>query len=145
MAGTFEGLGVPLFGEFYRYTSAQVETLYVEDNGVMNLTVANTTDTMDNAFNVSYSCSGTYASGYGHGVHVDMAVNGTSAGAFSSQQFNAFGADVTINGVHTCGIGGLYVYIAEGTATLDTAQVYGGYFDMTACGATDYFSCITLD
>ena len=146
MTGTYEGLSVPINGEFYRYTSGQVQTLFVEDNGVFNLTVAQTADATDQALAVSYSTSGTVASGYGAGVFVSMNVSGTSTGAFSTTQQNAFATDVTVNGTQTCGIGGIYVYIAEGTATLTSAQIYGGYFDIgTDMGACDYLSCITLD
>lgn len=148
MAGTFEGLGTPLFGEFYRYSDAGVETLYVEDNGVFNLTVAHTaTASTDNALAVSYSVSGTaVASGYGTAIYANLNVAGESTGGFASLQQNAFAADVTVNGTQTCGIGGIYIYMAEGTATLTSAQVYAGYFDIgTDFGAVDYLSCITLD
>ncbi len=148
MTGTMEGLSVPIFGEFYRYNASQTQTLFVEDNGIFNLAVTqdDTTGT-DNAIDVTLAISGTaVASGYGSGVHVGMTVGGVSSGAFSSLQQNAFAADVTVNGTQTCGIGGLYVYMAEGTATLTSAQVYGGYFDIgTDFGAVDYLSCITLD
>ena len=148
MSGTYEGLSVPIFGEFYRYTEAQVQTLFVEDTGIFNLSVTHTsTAGTDNAIDVTLAITGTaVASGYGSGVHVGMTVGGVSSGGFASLQQNAFAADVTVNGTQTCGVGGLYVYMAEGTATLTSAQVYGGYFDIgTDFGAVDYLSCITLD
>ena len=145
MAGTAEGIGVPRFGAYYRYSEAQTENLAVTDGGVHTLTIANTT-TATNGIGVDTTYSGTYASGYGSGVHVGLAVAGTSTGGFASCQLNAFAADVSVNGTHTCGIGGIYVYMAEGTATLTSAQVYAGYFDIgTDFGTVDYLSCITLD
>ena len=150
MSGTFEGLSVPIFGEFYRYTEDQSQTLYVEDNGIFNLAIEHTTTAgADNALDVTLSITGTaVASGYGSGVHVGMSFGEgfVASGGFASCQQNAFAADVTVNGTHTSGIGGLYVYMAEGTATLTSAQVYGGYFDIgTDFGTVDYLSCITLD
>ena len=146
MTGTMEGLSVPINGEFYRYSASQVQNLFVEDSGVTNLTVKYTGTTADQALAVDYSTSGTQASGYGAGIFVGLGVAGTSTGGFASTQQNAFATDVTVNGTHTCGIGGLYVYLAEGTATLTTAQIYGGYFDIgTDFGTVDYLSCITLD
>lgn len=168
---SFEGLGLPRLGEYQQEQQTVAddmvtltggtsqtgdffvcedvdgtEKFYIEADGVTNLVITNTTDTMDNALSVHYTTSGTYASGYGQGMHVNLQVGGTSSGGFASQQHNAFGADVTVNGTHTCGIGGLYVYMCEGTATLTSAQVYGGYFDIgTDFGAVDYLSCITLD
>ena len=144
MTGTMEGLSVPIYGEFYRYSADQTQNLYVEDDGVWNLTVSNTTDTHDNIFAITYTTSGTYASGYGNVCYVAMNVGGTSSGGASTHQFNAFGTDITINGTHTAGIGGMYVYIAEGTATLTSAQVYGGWFDIMEIGQTDYLSCLRL-
>lgn len=146
MGGTFEGLGVPLFGEFYRYSEGGTQTLKVDDNGAFNLAVGYTGVATDQAIAVTYSPSGTVASGYGAGVYVNLAISGTSTGAFSTTQQNAFATDVSVNGTHTCGIGGIYVYMAEGTATLTSAQIYGGYFDIgTDFGAVDYLSCIVLD
>ena len=146
MAGTFEGLGVPNIGAFYRYNEAGTQTLLVDDNGAFNLTVGYSGVATDQAIAVAYSPNGTVASGYGAGVYVSLAVSGTSTGAFSTTQQNAFATDISVNGVQTCGIGGIYVYIAEGTATLTSAQIYGGYFDIgTDFGTVDYLSCITLD
>ena len=146
MTGTFEGLSVPVFGEFYRYSEAQTENLKVDDNGAFNLTVGYSGVATEQAIAVAYSPNGTVASGYGAGVYVSLAVSGTSTGAFSTTQQNAFATDISVNGTHTCGIGGIYVYLAEGTATLTTAQIYGGYFDIgTDFGTVDYLSCITLD
>ena len=147
MAGTYEGLGVPLFGPYYRYSANRTENLSVSDAGVTALTVAYTGIAASKAFTVNYSVSGSdIASGYGAGVHVNLGIDGSSTGAFASYQQNAFSPDVTINGTPTGGIGGLYVYISKGTATLTSAVVYGGYFDIgNELGATDYLSCVTLD
>lgn len=145
MTGTYEGLSLPIFGEFYRYRSDQTtQVLYVENDGTFNLTVANTTDSMDNPFHLTYTTSGTTSSGYSGAFYVALNVGGTSSGAFTSQQQHAFATDVTINGTHTGGVGGFYVYLSEGTATLDSAQIYGFYADMQEVGQTDYYSCITL-
>jgi len=35
MTGTFEGLSVPLFGDYIRYTEAGVQTLKVTDGGTI--------------------------------------------------------------------------------------------------------------
>ena len=94
MTGTMEGLSVPLFGEFYRYSEAQVENLSVSDAGVTRLTVAGTSTAATNkALSVAYSVSGTaIASGYGAGVHVDLGLDGASvsSGGFASLQQNSF-------------------------------------------------------
>jgi hypothetical protein len=115
-------------------------------DGAFNLVVGYSGVATDQALAVAYSPNGTVASGYGAGVYVSLAVSGTSTGGFASTQQNAFAADVSVNGTHTCGIGGIYIYMAAGTASVDTAQIYGGYFDIgTDFGTVDYLSCITLD
>ena len=141
--GTWEGLGLPAYGEFYRYDNDQVQTLYVEESGIMNLTVANTTDSMDNTLAITNTYSGT-VTGYGNTFYANLQVGGTSSGGASATQYNAFGADITINGTHASGIGGIYVYICEGTATLTDAEPYGGWFDIMELGATNKLSCIRL-
>ena len=145
-AGTYEGLGVPNQGAFQRSSASGTVNLTVDDNGVFNFAIGYSGVGADQALAVAYSPNGTVASGYGAGMYVNLAVSGTSTGGFATTQQNAFAADVSVNGVHTCGIGGLYVYMAEGTATLTSAQIYGGYFDIgTDFGTVDYLSCITLD
>ena len=146
MAGTAEGIGVPRFGAYYRYSEAQTQNLAVADGGEHTHTITNATATGANAIDVGYTYSGTVTSGYASCFHAGLAVGGTSSGAFATTQYNAFAADVTVNGTHTAGIGGIYVYMAEGTATLTSAQVYAGYFDIgTDFGTVDYLSCLTLD
>ena len=151
MTGTMEGLSVPINGPFYRYSEAQVENFSVSDAGVTKLTVAGTSTAGTNkALSVDYSVSGTaIASGYGAGVHVDLGLDGASvsSGGFASLQQNSFSTDITLRGTQTCGVGGLYVYIAcDATSTLTSAQVYGGYFDIgTDISQADYISCVTLD
>ncbi len=148
MSGTFEGLSVPIFGEFYRYSADQTQNLFVEDSGVFNLTVEHTMTTgADNSIDVTLTISGTaVASGYGSGVHVGMAVGGVSSGSISVLQQNAFAADVSVGGTQTGGVGGLYIYMSQSGATLTSARVYGGYFDIgNDFGTVDYLSCIVLD
>jgi hypothetical protein len=146
MTGTFEGLSLPIFGEFYRYSEGGTQNLFVEDSGVFNLTVGYSGVAAENAFAVAYSPNGSVASGYGSGVYVNLAVSGTSTGSISTLQQNAFAADVSVNGTQTCGIGGLYIYLSKGTATLTSARIYGGYFDIgNDFGTVDYLSCIVLD
>lgn len=134
MAGTFEGLSVPLFGEFYRYSADQTQNLFVEDDGVTNHTVALDAVGGDNAHVVNITSSSALT-GYDQGYYVNLTASGAGAGG----QVHAFAADITISGTPTTSTwyGGMYLYIAGG-GTLTNAIVYGIYVDIVEMGTADY-------
>ncbi len=133
--GTYEGLSVPIFGEFYRYNASQTQTLFVEDTGVTNLSV--TPGAMDNVFAITHTANYAGSSGYDQSIYVALNISGTTTGAGATQR-HAFATDITINGTHASYIGGGYIYIAEGTATLTSGFVYGFNIDIQELGQCDY-------
>ena len=134
--GTYEGLSVPIFGEFYRYSADQTQNLFVEDDGVHNFTVALDAVGGDNAHALNITSS-TALTGYDQGYYVNLTASGAGAGG----QVHAFAADITISGTPTTSTwyGGMYLYIAGG-GTLTNAVVYGIYVDFVEMGSADY-SC----
>jgi hypothetical protein len=141
MTGTFEGLGVPIYGPYYRYKEDQTETLYVEDTGVTNMAV--TTASADNVLAITHTASAAITSGYDQSIYVALNISSTSTGGNATQR-HAFAADITINGTHASFIGGGYIYIAKGTATLTSAAVYGLCLDIQELGAVDYLTNLWL-
>ena len=136
-----EGLSVPIYGEYYRYTAAQGQTLYVEDTGVTNLTV--TPGAMDNVFAITHTANYAGTSGYDQSIYVALNISSTTSGGAATQR-HAFATDITINGTHASMIGGGYIYIGEGTATLTSALVYGLCIDIQELGQTDYLMNLWL-
>ncbi len=132
--GTYEGLSVPIFGEFYRYSADQTQNLFVEDDGVHNFTVALDAVGGDNAHALNITSS-TALTGYDQGYYVNLTASGAGAGG----QVHAFAADITISGTPTTSTwyGGMYLYIAGG-GTLTNAVVYGIYVDIVEMGSADY-------
>lgn len=121
-------------------------TTTVWDNGAIDLSLANTTTTADNALAVTVSPSGAISSGYDQGVYVAMSISGTTTGGNAAQR-NAFAADITIAGSHASWIGGAYYYIAASASpTLTSAYVYGVKidFDSSMTTACDYSANLSL-
>jgi len=143
MAGTWEGLGVPINGEYYRYTeSDQTQTWYVEDDGVTNITIDHsaTTEAADNYFALTITDGGARTSGYANAFYVNATVGGNLGSGVAVNQFNAFGADITLDGTSSAaGYGGGYIYIAKTASWSDTsAVVYGFCLDIQEIGTVDY-------
>ena len=140
MAGTYDGLSVPMYGAFNRYLEDQTACWSVADTGAFDITLANATTTADNAMSVTVNSSGALASGYQQGYYCALNISSTTTGG-NATQFNAFATDISISGSHTSWIGGGYIYIAEGTTpTLTSAAVYGFCLDLQSfTSAPDYF------
>jgi len=119
--GTWEGLGVPLFGEYYRYNSAQTEVLYVENDGVHNFTF--TDQGGENCIALTITDSTTVTSGYSQGFYVNHTVSGSwSTGA---AQINSFAVDLALTGTIACEAEGFYAYVSGSGATLTSANISG--------------------
>lgn len=120
--GTFEGLGVPLYGEYYRYSEDQTQSLHVEDDGQHNFTFTDLG--ADNFIAVTVTDSNTVTSGYLQSFYTSITTSGSwTTGA---AQINAFAVDLTLGGTIGCEAEGFYVYIAgTGTPTLTSANISG--------------------
>jgi len=118
--GTFEGLGVPRFGAYYRYSEDQTENLYVEDDGVHNFTF--TDQGGENCIAVTLSDSTTVTSGYSQAFYVNHSISGNwSTG---NAQVNSFAVDLAYTGTIGCELEGFYVYIG-GSGTVSSANISG--------------------
>lgn len=120
--GTYEGLSVPIYGEFYRYTGDQTEVWFVEDDGVTNLTIDQ--PGADNIFAITVTDSSTVTSGYLQAFYTSV----TASGSYTTgnSQINAFAVDLFLAGTVGCEAEGMYVYVAaSGTPTLTSSNING--------------------
>lgn len=118
--GTFEGLGVPRFGAYKRYTGAQTEILDVTDSGTYNHAV--TLATGDDVVKIAMTCDTAAASGYFNGLLV-TATN--SAALTGSSEMNGIWCDMTVSANCSNAATGIGSYIAGGHAS---AQIFGARF-----------------
>ncbi len=124
MTGTLEGLGVPIFGEFYRYSADGTQNLYVEDDGVWNFTHTSTNTAGENVVALTLTDSATITSGYSQGFYVNHTTSGSYTGG--GAQINSIAVDLTLGGTIACEAEGLYIYVAQtGTPTLTSANING--------------------
>ena len=70
MTGTMEGLKVPLYGDYIRYTEAGVQTLRVRDGGLMDLRILHNA-----ALNTELGVT------YMEGVHLQVNITTTTGGS----------------------------------------------------------------
>ena len=125
MAGTMEGLGVPLFGGYTSYQSdGTTAYLTVDADGMHNFSWVD--EGADNFISVVLTQSTQITSGYMQAFYTNLSCAGGC-----TTQINAFGADITLGGTCSGEISGMYLYFAEtGTA------VFGG----TLNGIAVYFT-----
>ena len=90
--GTFEGLGVPLSGDYKRYSEAQVELLSVTDQGQTSQTIAHNA-AMNTFTGVTYM----------EGVHLQTNITTTTSGT----------STLWVGAYHVSGTTGGQVYAAE--------------------------------
>ena len=144
--GTWEGMGIPLFGEYYRYSADQTEQLFVEDDGVENRTIAQTGTAADNLFALTVTDAATYASGYTNVFYISYSGDGAKTGSISGTQSNMIGMDITLN--ENCSFtSGIYIYVMEGS---DDGPSAGDDFTgidiyIEELGAMDYLTCLWLE
>ncbi len=122
--GTYDGLALPAFGEYYRFSAdGSTEILFVEDDGVTNITVA-TTDGGDNAVALTLTDGSTITSGYVQGYYVSQ----TTSGKYTtgSSQINSIAVDLFLGGEVGCEAEGMYIYVAKsGTPEFGSANISG--------------------
>ncbi len=103
--GTFEGLSVPLYGEYYRYTEAGVQTLRSRDLGLMDYRILHNA-----ALNTELGV--TYMEAFHIQVNISAATAGTDglwvgtfhdSGTCSGQ---IYAAEFWLNGSSGAGVGG---------------------------------------
>jgi len=122
MTGTMEGLSVPIFGEFYKYSEAQTQAWYVEDDGIFNISI--TSPGADNYLAVVVTDTSTVTTGYLQNVYASLTTSGSYTTA--NTQINAFAVDLTLGGTVGCEAEGMYVYVAStGSPTLTSANING--------------------
>lgn len=146
MAGTFEGLSVPLFGEFYRYSEAGTQNLYIEDDGVFNLSITKTGAAADSLFNIAVTDETTFSSGYFTVIGIQYTGDGEKTGVISGTQANVIGMDITLN-ENVSLTTGMYIYVMEGS---DDGPSSGNDFAgidiyIEELGQLDYLTCLWLE
>jgi len=105
--GTFEGLGVPRFGAYDRYTGDQTKILTVSDSGCYDHAV--TLATADDVVQIAMTCDTAAASGYFNGLLV-TATN--SAALTGSSELNGIWCDMTVSANCSNTATGIGSYIA---------------------------------
>ena len=122
MAGTMEGLGVPLFGGYSALQSdGATSYLTVDADGMHNFSW--TDEGADNYIDVSITQTDATTSGYTQAFHVTLI---SSGGITAPAQVNAFAADITLGGLHAGEVSGVYLYFAE-TGTFTSGHILAGY------------------
>jgi hypothetical protein len=120
--------------------------LAANDAGAFDIDFSSTSATADQAVALTVVDSGNHASGYAAGYYVNATISGSNTGGFASTQWNAFAADITLDGLSgAAGYGGGYIYIAKsGTFTDTSAVVYGFCTDIQEIGQVDYLANLWL-
>lgn len=138
--GTYKGLSVPMFGEYYRYSADQTQCEYVSDTGARDLTF--TSAGADNLLSIVHTDSNTLATGYLQNFYGSL----TGAGTYTTgnSQLSVFAADLILTGTVSCEAQGMYVYV-NGSGTLTSGNVTGinVYIDDLG-GTVSSKTCMTL-
>jgi len=123
MAGTMEGLGVPLFGGYTSYQSnGTTSFLTVNSDGTHDFSWAD--EGADNFISVTITDATTITSGYIQPFYTSLAVTG--AYSTGSCQINAFAADISLSGTPGVEVSGMYLYFSEtGTTTVTSLNLAG--------------------
>ncbi len=121
MAGTMEGLGVPLFGGYTSYQSdGTTAFLTVGSAGTHDFTF--TDEGADNFMSVTVADSTAISSGYLQAFYANVSTTGVWTGG----QINGFALDLTLSGTPGVEVAGIYLYIAEtGTTVTTNLQLNG--------------------
>ena len=141
----FESLALSAYGPAYHYSEAQVQNWHIEDDGVLNLALADLG--ADNAFAMIITDSSTgFSSGYLQGYYVSLTTS--SAGTYTSgnAQINPFAVDLFLKGTIACEAEGMYIYVAGSSPTAITSANICGlnvYIDDLG-GTPSSKSCLTL-
>jgi len=139
MAGTMEGLSVPLYGGFTSYqasgTTASSAYLTVNDDGTHDFSWAD--EGADNFISVTLTDATTISSGYIQAYYASITSTGSKTQAQTGAQQNAFAADIFLGGTQAAWTNGMFVYIAEtGTATITSSTIAGYAVYLAAFGAS---------
>ena len=146
MTGSFEGLGVPTFGTYKRYSEAQTEVLSVADDGVHDFTITKTGAAADALFSFTVTDETTFSSGYASVLYINHTNDGEKTGSISGTQMNVIAMDITLN--DSCSLTtGMYIYIMEGggDGPASTDDVAGIDIYMEEVGQLDYSTCLWLE
>jgi len=120
MAGSFEGLSVPLHGGYQAYEDDGTTVfLTVDADGQHNF--AWTDKGADNFIAVTLADSTAVSSGYVQAFYANV----STTGAWTGGQLNVFAADITLSGTPQ-EVSGMYLYFCEtGTTTTTSMQLNG--------------------
>jgi len=119
---TYDGLSVPLYGDYSQYTSSQTAYLAVGTSGQQDFTF--TSVGADNLIAVTVTDSNTVTSGYLQSFYTSF----TTSGSYTtgSTQINAFAVDLLLGGTIGCEAEGMYVYVAKsGSPTVTSGNING--------------------
>lgn len=115
MAGTMEGLGVPLFGGYTSYQSdGTTSFLTVNADGSHDFSF--TDEGVDNFISVTVAESAAISSGYLQAFYANISTTGVWTGG----QINGFALDMTLSGTPGVEVAGAYFYFSETGTTVTT-------------------------
>lgn len=144
--GTYEGLSVPIFGEFYRYSADQTQNLFVEDDGVHNFTITKTGAAADALFAFDVTDETTFSSGYASVIYIAYTGDGEKTGVISGTQANMIAMDITLN-ENVSLTTGMYIYVMEGSddGPSSSDDFAGIDIYIEELGQLDYLTCLWLE
>lgn len=131
MAGTYDGLGVPLNGGYTTYREdGTTSVLTVSSNGVPDWSF--TDQAADNHISLTVTNSTAVSSGYVQGYYVSL----TSTATMTGGQINAIAVDFLLGGTPGVECAGIYVYVAaSGSPTVSSLNGWGLIINMEDMGA----------
>ncbi len=130
MAGTSEGIGVPLYGGYTTQDNSGTDVLTVNNNGSYDFAFADLA--ADNCIDLVVTNSTAVSSGYVQGFHI----NQTTTAVMTGGQVNALAIDFTLGGTPGVECAGIYIYVDEtGAPTLTDLNLWGIIINMEDLGA----------
>lgn len=131
MAGTYDGLGVPLNGGYTTYREdGTTSVLTVSSNGVPDWSF--TDQGADNHISLTVTNATAVASGYVQGYYVSLTTTATMTGG----QINAMAIDFYLGGTPGVECAGIYIYVDNsGSPTVSSLNLWGIIINMEDLGA----------
>ncbi len=124
MAGTMEGLGIPLYGGYTTTNNSGTSILTVNDNGSHDYVFADLA--ADNCIDLVVTNATTVSSGYVQGFHINMTTTATMTGG----QVNALAIDFTLGGTPGVECAAIYIYVAASSPTVTSTNAWGLIINM---------------
>lgn len=137
MAGTMDGLGIPINGGYTAYQSdGTTSYLTVNSDGTQDFSFSD--EGADNFISVTVTDSTTITTGYIQPFYANITYSG--AMSTGNSQINAFATDISLTGTVSSEVEGFYAYIS-GTGTLTSANISGMVVNIASLGGAASTRC----